>query len=220
MAIQKKYDGILFDLDGTLLNTLGIYTHLMNEILKENNFPTHTSKTYRKIIGSGAQNFIAQCLPQSHRKEETIARIGKEFHCNYQNNYTTHSAVYTGILELLEALQAVGKPIAILSNKSHELTCKCAEHFFPTIKFNQIIGQSDSYKKPEPKGALAIANTLKLPLEKLVLVGDTEIDIITAQNAGIDSIAVTWGFRDEEELKILAPKHIVNETNQLKNYLL
>lgn len=220
MTLQKKYDGILFDLDGTLLNTLGIYTHIMNELLKKNNFPTHTSKKYRKFIGNGAQNFIAQCLPQNHRKEETIMQIGKEFHLNYQNNYTTHSEVYTGILELLETLQSTGKPIALLSNKSHELTCKCAEHFFPTIKFKQIIGQSDSYKKPDPKGALAIANTLKLPLDKLVLVGDTEVDIVTAQNAGIDSIAVTWGFRDEEELKIVAPKYILSETNQLKNYLL
>ncbi|EZH75862.1 hypothetical protein ATO12_03470 [Aquimarina atlantica] len=220
MSIKKKYDGIIFDLDGTLLNTLGIYTHIMNELMKKNNFPTHTLKNYREFIGNGTKNLIVQSIPTKDRDEKLIEDLLSEFRLMYENLYTQHSEVYVGILEILEELKSTGIKLALLSNKFHDLTCKCASHFFPNIKFDHIIGQSDVHKKPDPKGILDISHSLKISLDRLVLIGDTEVDLVTAKNAGIDSIAITWGFRNEEKLMPLSPNYLVRSSNDLKQLLL
>ncbi|OEK08277.1 hypothetical protein A8C32_02130 [Flavivirga aquatica] len=220
MLIKKKYEGIIFDLDGTLLNTLGIYTHIMNELMKKNNFPTHTINSYREFIGNGTKNLITQSIPVKHRNEKVIENLLSEFCLMYENMYTQYSEIYTGILDLLEELQSAKIQLGLLSNKFHDLTHKCAKHFFSNIKFNHIIGQSDMHKKPDPKGVLDISHSLKVPLDRLILVGDTEVDIITAKNAGIDSIAVTWGFRNEEDLITLSPNYIINTPSDLKTAFL
>lgn len=218
MSIKKKYKGVIFDLDGTLLNTLGIYTHIMNGLMEKNNFPTHTIENYRDFIGNGTKNLITRSIPEKYREEKLIENLLHEFRLLYENMYTQHTEVYTGILEILDELQESGVKLALLSNKFHDLTCKCANHFFPDIKFAAVIGQSDLYKKPDPKGVLDISHSLKTPLDQLVLVGDTEVDLLTAKNAGIDSIAVTWGFRKEENLITQSPNCIIRDRNSLKNY--
>ncbi|GGX04525.1 HAD family hydrolase [Aquimarina muelleri] len=218
MSIKKKYKGVIFDLDGTLLNTLGVYTHIINMLMKKNNFPTHTIENYREFIGNGTKNLITRSIPEKYREEKLIDKLLNEFRLLYENMYTQHTEVYIGVLDILDELQSSEIKLALLSNKFHDLTCKCANHFFPNIKFDAIIGQSDLYKKPDPKGALDISHSLKIPLDQLVLVGDTEVDIRTAKNAGIDSIAVTWGFRKEEDLITLSPDCIIKNSNDLKKY--
>lgn len=218
MSIKKKYKGVIFDLDGTLLNTLGIYAHIMNGLMIKNNFPTHTIENYRDFIGNGTKNLITRSIPEKYREEKLIDKLLNEFRLLYENMYTQHTQVYTGVLEILDELQSSGIKLALLSNKFHDLTCKCTDHFFPNIKFDMVIGQSNLYKKPDPKGILDISNSLKIPLDQLVLVGDTEVDLLTAKNAGIDSIAVTWGFRKEENLITLSPDRIIRDSESLKNY--
>lgn len=218
MSVKKKYKGIIFDLDGTLLNTLGTYTHIMNKLLEKNSFPIHTIKNYREFIGNGAKNFITLSIPGKARNEELIENLLHEFHFQYEKLYSKHSETYVGIMDVLIAFQATGTTFALLSNKLHDLTHKCASHFFPNIKFSHIIGQSEQYKKPDPRGILDISKLLKIPLNDLVFVGDTEVDITTAQNAGIDSIAVTWGFRDEKKLLSLSPNYIVRNPKELILY--
>lgn len=218
MSIKKKYKGVIFDLDGTLLNTLGIYTHIMNGLMVKNNFPTHTIENYRDFIGNGTKNLITRSIPEKYREEKLIENLLNEFRLLYKDMYTQHTEVYTGVLDILDELQSSGIKLALLSNKFHDLTCKCAIHFFPNIKFDAVIGQSNLYKKPDPKGVLDISHSLKTPLDQLVLVGDTEVDLLTAKNAGIDSIAVTWGFRKEENLIKQSPNCIIRNSNSLKNY--
>ncbi len=219
MQIKKKYKGIIFDLDGTLLNTLGTYSHIMNELLKKNNFPVHTMKNYRDFIGNGAKNFITLSIPFEHRNEDLIEHLLHEFHLQYKDIYTQHSEIYVGIIDVLIDIQSTGTILALLSNKLHDLTLKCASHFFPNIKFSHIIGQSDKYKKPDPSGILELSKLLKIPLDQLVFVGDTDVDVITAQNAGIDSIAVTWGFRDEKSLISLSPNYMIRSPKELMEFL-
>ncbi len=219
MQIKKQYKGIIFDLDGTLLNTLGTYSHIMNALLEKNKFPIHTMKNYREFIGNGAKNFITLSIPSEHRTEELIAHLLHEFHLQYEDLYTQHSETYAGIMDVLIDLQSAGITLALLSNKLHDLTLKCAGHFFPDIKFSHIIGQSEKYKKPDPSGVLDLSKLLKIPLDQLVFVGDTDVDILTAQNAGVDSIAVTWGFRDEKNLVSLSPNYIIRSPKELIEFL-
>lgn len=215
MNSNKQYKGVVFDLDGTLLNTLGTYTHIMNELLKENNFPVHSEETYGSFIGNGAKNFITKSLPAEARNEAFIEKLLHEFHTQYEVTYNQHSKVYNGIMEVLLALQNEGIQLTLLSNKLHHLTQKCAIHFFPDIQFKYVIGQSVKHKKPDPSGVIELSKRLEIPLENLVFVGDTEVDINTAKNVGVNSIAVTWGYRTKEVLTVLKPNFIVDSPKDL-----
>ncbi|WP_422090086.1 HAD family hydrolase [Tenacibaculum ovolyticum] len=219
MLLKKQYKGIIFDLDGTLLNTLGTYSYIMNELLRKNNFPIHTMKDYSGFIGNGAKNFITLSIPIKDRNEEFITHLLHDFHLQYENLYTQHSELYVGMMDLLIDLQSSGIKLALLSNKLHHLTQKCVNHFLPNIKFSHVIGQSDKYKKPDPIGVLDLSKLLKISLDDLVFIGDTEVDIMTAKNSGVDSIAVTWGFRDEKELIATSPNYVVNKPVELMELL-
>ncbi|CAM1343973.1 HAD family hydrolase [Tenacibaculum amylolyticum] len=220
MNSNKEYKGVIFDLDGTLLNTLGTYTYIMNELLKENNFPVHSEETYGSFIGNGAKNFITKSLPLEVRNEAFIEKLLHEFHTQYEVTYNQHSKVYDGVMKVLLAIQTEGIQLTLLSNKLHHLTQKCAAYFFSEIQFKYVIGQSAKYKKPDPSGVTELSKQLEIPLEELVFIGDTEVDINTAKNATIDSIAVTWGYRTKEDLTALKPNYLAETPKDLLKLLL
>lgn len=219
MLSNKKYDAIIFDLDGTILNTLGTYTHLMNIILKENNLPIHSSEMFKSFIGNGAKNFVTKSIPKEKRTEEFIDKLLDNFNRLYETNYKITSIPYKNIVELLKKLESQNIKLSVLSNKLHHLTRKCVSHFFEDVDFKYVLGQSNKYKKPKPNGVLDIITKLNIPLNKIVLIGDTEVDIKTAKNAGIDSIAVTWGFRQKSNLSLSSPSYIVDNIKQLEKLL-
>ena len=218
--INKQYKGIIFDLDGTLLNTLETYCHIMNELLEKNDYPIHAIEDYSGFIGNGAKNFITVSLPKEERNEKLIEDLLHEFHIQYEKTYNQHSKVYEGIIDALLKLQSEGIKLALLSNKLHHLTQKCAKHFFPNIQFSHVIGQSEKYKKPNPNGILDLSKLLDISLNDLVFIGDTEVDVNTAKNANVDSIAVTWGYRDKQDLMSLSPNFVAENIKDLMELLL
>ncbi|WP_108869817.1 HAD family hydrolase [Aquimarina aquimarini] len=213
--MKKQYRGVIFDLDGTLLNTLDIYTILMNRLLELYHLPTHDKQQYSQFIGLGTKHFITQALPPEFRTSGNLESLIKEFKNLYQEHYQQHSFVYNGAYKTLQNLQFKGVKLGILSNKLHDLTCACIRHYFPLIKFDTILGQTKRYKKPDPKGILNISKTMRVSTKRLIYVGDTEIDIQTAKQASIDSIGVTWGYRNKTMLQSSDPKYMVDSFEEL-----
>lgn len=213
--MSQKFEAVIFDLDGTLLNTIGTYRHIMNELLTERGFPNHELDSYCRFIGNGAQNFIRLSLPEPERSPQQINEILSNFHRIYKQTYSEHSQLYTGVTPLLKNLQKGGIKMAVLSNKAHDLTQKCVAHYLADIHFETVIGQSEKHKKPDPSGVFALVKQFELPIEKIVFVGDTEVDLITAANAGMSSVAVTWGYRSKSILENHNPNFIVQHPNEL-----
>ncbi|HBI40518.1 MAG TPA: HAD family hydrolase [Tenacibaculum sp.] len=215
MKIKKAYKGVVFDLDGTLLNTIETYSNIMNELLSRKKFPLHETSLYNTFIGNGAKNFIRLSLPEEKRQETVINSMLHDFHKIYEETYNKHSRSYEGITSLLLKLQASEIKLGILSNKLHHLTIKCADYFFPKINFEKVLEQSEQYKKPNPEGLLDISKSLNLDSKDILFVGDTEVDIETAQNAKTYCATVTWGYRTRDTLALLKPNYIIESPENL-----
>ena len=191
----------IFDLDGTLLNTLDDIADSANRVLAAYGYPVHPADAYRAMIGSGVRRLIARaagCAPDSPETGRLLAAFSEE--------YTTHAAVktrpYAGVVPLLDTLAQRGLPLAILSNKTEELTQTLVRRYFPGIRFVRVSGQKEGVpEKPDPTAALRIAAAFGLHPECVTLVGDSDVDMKTAVNAGMRPVGVTWGFRTPGQLK-------------------
>ena len=138
----------------------------------------------------------------------------------YEKHYTEKCKAYKGIRETLISLKSSGVRLGVLTNKVHYLAVACVKHYFPEVRFDMVIGQSKEYRKPEPSGAIALAGKFGLPMADIVMIGDTEVDIQTAKNAGMDSIAVSWGFRKKEALQAENPTYMIDTCKELQSILL
>lgn len=198
---MNKYKAILFDLDGTLLNTLADLGNSMNNVLKRRGFPTHDMNAYRYHVGEGALILVARSLPEEYRSNELMRECLKEFYEEYDRNWKIETAPYEGIPEMLKELGERGIRMSVLSNKPHEFTQRCVAEYFPGCNFDLICGQRDFIpRKPDPAGALEIAKAMNIPVFSFVYMGDTAIDMKTAVSAGMYPVGVLWGFRPAEEL--------------------
>ena len=214
---MSKPEGLVFDLDGTLLNTLASLAGAFNRALKLRNHPTHPVTDYRHIIGDGARTAVSRALPPGDRNELEINHCLELFRQYYAQSWQD-ATVYEGVIETLERLDA-DLPVAVLSNKDNEFTQQCVEHFFPG-KFTLAIGASDSIKhKPHPSGAVRIADYLGTTTEQLWMIGDTSTDMQTAQQSGMTGIGVLWGFRDRDELANHGARHIIESPPELLGLL-
>ena len=203
----------IFDLDGTLIDSLQDLASSMNEALTALSFPAHDLDAYRYFIGDGVHSLIARALPAEAREDAaTVQRATELYRAAYGANWCRATVPYVGIMELLADLQAAGIPLAVLSNKPQHFTALCVAHFFPLQPFTVVFGQRDHVpRKPDPAGALEIAATLQLPPESIAFIGDTSTDIGTGKAAGMPTIGVTWGFRTQEELVEAGATTIVHE---------
>ena len=212
-------EGIIFDLDGTLVNSIEDIADSMNTVLEAANYPTHSYKTYKTFIGSGIRNLVSKAIPASMK---TAIEIDKGFAGmleQYKVNCTNKSAPYPGILVLLEKLQLTNLKLAVLSNKADALTKKVVVEKLPQI-FDPVIGlTTEELKKPNPEIVLNICKTLGLDVKKTMYVGDTSVDIQTAKNAGLISVAVTWGFRSKQSLLAENPDYIIDTPQELLNFV-
>lgn len=211
--------GIIFDLDGTLVNSIEDIADSMNVVLEASNYPTHFYATYETFIGNGIRNLVSKAIPASAKTEQEIDRVYTAMFDHYKDNCTNKTSVYKGVLKLLKTVHSYGIKMAVLSNKVDGLTKKVVAEKLPTI-FEPVIGMTtEALKKPNPKVVLTMCKSLDLDLKKTMYIGDSTIDIQTAKNAGLISVAVTWGFQPAEALLAENPDYVI-ETPQELIYLL
>ena len=197
-----SYRAVIFDLDGTLLDTLNDIAHAVDWVLKKHNFPTHQLDDYRSFISDGIVMLITRSLPEGNRNEGTINECVQDFHETYSQNWNRMTRPYDGVIETLEKLAARNLKLSVFSNKSHDFTIKCVDEFFPDIPFDLIVGQLDEIPpKPDPTGAIRIAEELGLLSNQILFIGDSAVDMKTAIAAGMIPVGVLWGFKTYEELK-------------------
>jgi phosphoglycolate phosphatase len=195
------YTAILFDLDGTLLNTLDDIGNAVNSVLSGHHFPMHPIDAYRAFIGNGVKMLITRALPEDKRHEPLIHTCMEEFAHAYAKNWNKETALYPGISEMLDLVQARGLALAILSNKPQEFTQYCVEEFLSAWRFAAVLGQQDSIPlKPDPTGALMIAHQIGAAPASFLYLGDSGADMQTARAAGMRPVGVLWGFRSLAEL--------------------
>ena len=214
-----KYKGIIFDLDGTLVNSLEDISDAMNTVLQNLNYPTHTYDTYQYFIGSGLRNLVSKALPASNNTEDQIEICFQTMINEYRKICTFKTKPYAGIVELLDDLVSRNIKLAVFSNKADELTKKIASEIFPDY-FDATIGLStESLKKPNPFEAVEISKNWNFKTEEILFVGDSDIDMQTAINANMFPIGVSWGYRTEEELKTSGAKLVINNALELTEIL-
>ncbi len=196
------YKAILFDLDGTLLDTLEDLGNSVNGVLEKRDLPTHALDEYRYFVGDGTAMLISRALPQGKRNDETIRACLEELREEYGRNWNVNTRPYEGIPEMLDALTEHGLKMAVLSNKQHEFTKLCVADLLPNWTFDVVFGQRDEVRrKPDPAGALEVAEHLNLSPADFLYLGDSAVDMKTATAAGMFPVGVLWGFRSAEELK-------------------
>lgn len=193
---------IIFDLDGTLINSIKDLGAATNHALKKNDYPQHPLEAYPMYVGNGIAKLIERALPENARNAETIALMRKDFTEYYDNHNTDFTLPYPGIPELLSELQNRGKMLAVASNKYDSATNKLVKHYFPNINFTAICGQREGIPvKPDPSIVFEILSVAKISKKNVLYVGDSGVDMETARRACVDSVGVTWGFRSVKELQ-------------------
>ncbi len=197
-----SYKAIIFDLDGTLINTLEDIGCVANQVLAEKGFPTHTMDAYRFFVGDGAATLIRRILPESNNDDSTIQGCLDRFLNVYSGKCGDKASLYDGIDRMLDLLVERGIKMAILSNKPHNLTLKNVDQFLSERNFELVLGQREGVpKKPDPAGAYEIAELLDVSPAEFLYLGDTAVDMKTAVSAGMFPVGALWGFRDEKELR-------------------
>jgi phosphoglycolate phosphatase len=215
-----EYKAVLFDLDGTLIDTVDDIGDAANRVLSNRNFPTHSISAYRLFIGEGVRMLFTRALPEENRNQDLINACLEEFIEDYRCNYNVKTKLYDGVPELLDMLTQRGLKLAILSNKPHPITKDCVAFFLSEWNLDVVLGQHDSIpRKPDPQGALEVAQRLAIPPSNFIYLGDTAIDMKTAVSAGMFPVGVLWGFRSLEELKENGARVIIDEPMQLMDLI-
>ena len=195
------YRAVIFDLDGTLLDTLEDIADSANRVLTGRGFPAHPVDDYRFFVGDGVKKLVERILPPGERSESLVEGCLLEMREEYGRNWNVKTRPYDGIPELLASLDDRGLKRAVLSNKPEELTQACVAGLLSVWTFDAVAGHSEcTPHKPHPAGALTLARRLEVRPAEVVLVGDSDIDMRTAVNAGMYPAGATWGFRPREEL--------------------
>jgi phosphoglycolate phosphatase len=192
---------VLFDLDGTLLDTLEDLADSVNAVLRESGFPMHPVASYRYFVGDGARVLMSRVLPESHRDEATIASCLRGFVTAYAERWNVKSRPYPGIDALLDGLDQRGIRKAVFSNKPHDATVRCVRDLLKGWGFDVVLGQEEGRpRKPDPEGAFLIARKLGVAPAEILYLGDTGTDMKTAMAAGMMPVGALWGFRTATEL--------------------
>ena len=219
MKTMKK-QLVIFDLDGTLLDTVADLANATNQALEQCGYPIHPVEAYYQFVGNGINRLFARALPAEHNNEENVLRIRSLFVPYYNVHNADYSRPYPGIVELLHTLQEKDVKLAVASNKYHEATLKLVHHFFPGIHFAAIYGQREGVPiKPAPDVVYDILQDTGISKAQTLYVGDSGVDMLTARHAEVESVGVTWGFRSEAELCEYGAVHIVHEAGEILRYI-
>ena len=209
---------VIFDLDGTLVDTLSDIANACNHVLEGAGYPTHPLDAYRGFVGGGARVLVERALPRDALDQ--VDTILNQFGSHYIDNLIVDSLPYPGIVELLSELTSRPIPIAILSNKPHDMVTEIAAALFSDVPFVGVHGQKpDVPKKPNPTAVVALAHEMGLSPANIAYVGDSDVDIDTALAADMLAVGVAWGFRGAPELEARGAAHILQTPSDLLDIL-
>ncbi len=209
-----KYKAAIFDMDGTILDTLDDLTNTLNHALETNGFSGRTKKETRRFLGNGVRNLIDLALPEAADAEEK-KEVLKDFRQYYSEHCRDNTAPYEGVVELLKKLKDCGIHTAVVSNKADDAVRELCDRYFSGL-FEYAAGEKDGVRrKPWPDSVEEVMERFGTEKSETVYVGDSEVDAETGKNAGVDCILVDWGFRDRQELEKLEAAAIVSDTDQL-----
>lgn len=210
---------VIFDLDGTLLNTYADIAAATNQALAKRGYPTHSVEVIRSFVGNGINKLFERALPEGHKDE--FLEIRKDFIPYYNEHGTDFTFPFEGITETLYTMQRMGLKIGVASNKYEQATKHLIESYFPEINFAAVIGQREGVPvKPDPSIVSEIMDSAGIHDKNEVLyVGDSGVDMQTAKNAGVDAVGVTWGCRTRKELESFNPKAVVDTCEEIFSQL-
>ena len=216
MNQKQKTRLIIFDLDGTLLNTIDDLAMSTNHALRQYGYPEHDLPAYRYFVGNGITKLIERALPEEARKENTITQLRTAFVTYYQKHKTDLTHPYPGIPELLHTLHRQGIRLAVASNKYQQGTVELIRHFFGNNLFSIVLGQRENVPvKPDPAIIEDILTFTAIPKSETLYVGDSGADMQTARNSALTSIGVTWGFRPRRELEVNGANFIADSPEEI-----
>jgi len=211
-----RFDAVLFDLDGTLLDTLDDIADSVNAVLDKNRFPRHPNDAYRYFIGDGVPMLMRRVLPKADVDDQTVARLVEEMREEYGRRWNVKTRAYEGVPELLDGLVQRGVQLAVLSNKPDDFTIRCVEELLSRWRFSVVAGHRRGVPpKPDPTGALEIAGLLRTLPGRVLFLGDSGIDMETAVAAGMHPVGALWGFRTREELQKSGAKAVVENPGEV-----
>lgn len=211
---MKKYDLIIFDMDGTILDTLEDLTDSLNVVLSENGLPERSLEEVRSFVGNGIRLLIERAVPET-TSADVINQVYRDFMEYYPLHCSDKTKAYEGIPELLSSLREEGYSTAVISNKADVAVQELCRQYFED-SFDFAVGEREGIqKKPAPDSVFEVMKRLQIEPERTVYVGDSEVDVETAKNAQITCIAVNWGFRSEECLKAQGAEIIISEPKEL-----
>lgn len=211
---------VIFDLDGTLLDTIEDLANATNHALQQHGFTVHPVETYRFFVGNGANKLIERALPEDKRNPEMVALLKKDFVSYYFANAEACTKPYPGISDLVKKLHAEGYQLAVASNKIHEATVSLVKRFFPEITFSIILGQRDGVPvKPNPQILDEIVDFCGVNKSETIYMGDSGVDASTALAASIDFIGVLWGFRPQAELEQAGATNFIAKPDEALKFI-
>ncbi len=211
--------GIIFDLDGTLLNTLQDLADTVNIVLAGRGWPEHPVDAYRYFVGDGLPMLVKRAVPDEVEDQEVIESCIQEARQEYSRRWANKTAPYPGVLEALEELARKEIPMAVLSNKPHEATLETVKYFFPNGCFQVVQGAlPNGAVKPDPEPALEVAARMGLQPQQVYFLGDSNVDMFTAVRANMTALGAAWGFRGREELLQAGANYILQTPQELSGY--
>ena len=207
---------IIFDLDGTLLDTIEDLANSVNFALNLHNFPTHPIEAYNYFIGNGVNKLLERALPAEYQNADMVSMLKVDFIKHYYAHSEEFTKPYKGISELISKLDNDGFQIGVASNKIHPATTELIQRFFPNTKFTAVFGQREGYPvKPNPSILEEIIEIANLEKSEVLYVGDSGVDVATAYNAKVDFVGVLWGFRPQKELEEVGAQEFVQTAEEL-----
>ena len=216
---MKTYKGIIFDLDGTLLDTINDLTDSVNDVMKIYGWKEYDSEACKMMVGNGFRKLIQRALPEEKQKDEMfLDEAVDQFSKAYQKRYLNKTIPYEGILKLLGTLEEKGIKIAVNSNKRGDYTNALVNKYFSQFSWIAVYGEREREgipKKPDPSAALEIANHMNLPAEEVLYIGDSKTDMETGTAAKMHTVGVLWGFRDREELESNGAEKVAEKPQDL-----
>ncbi len=206
----------IFDLDGTLINSLDDLADAVNLMLAKHGYPTRPLELFPQYIGEGVHKLVERALPLEARSPDEVATLVADYQRHYSATWNNKTRAYDGITDVLETLRQRGLKIAVLSNKPHHFTKLCCDQFFPAGIFDAVLGaREDVPRKPHPQAAHELASQLGLSTSDCAYVGDSGLDMQFAVNAGMYPAGVLWGFRSAEELRENGAQKLISRPDEL-----
>lgn len=209
-------EAVIFDLDGTLLNTLADIAGSANRVLAGLGYPAHPEKAYQQFVGDGSKLLMTRALPEDQRQPKIIEACLNAFIADYQQHWDKATRPYDGVIDLVEALEQRAIKTCVVTNKPHRFTGAMMDHYFTGCPFFPILGQQNHIpKKPDPHQALVAAEQMGVAASDCVFLGDSAVDMETAIRAGMQPIGAGWGFRSRQELKSAGAQAVLDHPMEL-----